>query len=342
MLARVRRVSHVLLAMALYYSGALGFLQLVRRRVLHENRDYVLGFHRILVETEKARSASLPGMILDESVFASLLDYLRQRMQFITLETFLRNGAGSDTRGKPCCLVTFDDGWSDTGARAVPLLRHKATPAVVFVPAGIVGSREGFWIERLLRAWSDGASRPKLAFLAGRFGRANGAAGGPEAVIEWLKRMPSQQREEILAAALPPADSDGAPGIDAIMTWEQLAQAQASGVEIGGHTVTHPLLSYEDEETVDRELRLCRQLLEQKLGAPVRAFAYPNGDWNPKVRERVKAAGYACAFTTEARCCTGKEDRFELPRFLLHDGNVTGLRGKFSPAMLTLTLAGWA
>lgn len=339
MWAEARRAAHVLVAVALYYSGSLWLFQFVRHR-LYGKGAYVLGFHRVLSAQERPRSHSLPAMILDEAVFADLLDYLRRRMQFVSLDAFLESTRAASE--KPRCLVTFDDGWSDTGARAVPLLRQVGAPAVVFVPPGMIGSSEGFWIERLLRAWSEGASRPNLATLAERVEQTNGRNAEPEAAVDWLIHMPSRQREEILAATLPPAHSDGAKGTDAIMTWEQLVQVQGQGIEIGGHTVTHPLLTYENEETVNRELSLCRQLLQERLGAPVRAFAYPNGDWNPVVRDKVRAAGYACAFTTEARCCAGSDDRFALPRFLLHDGNVTGMRGKFSPAMLSLTLAGWA
>ncbi len=339
MWAEARRAAHVLVAGALYYTGVLVLFRRIRRRWSSKDGVYVLGFHRILNAAERQRSHSLPGMILDDAVFADLLDYLSRHVQFVSLDAFLQ--PAPTTSKRPRCLVTFDDGWSDTGARAVPRLKQTKTPAVVFIPAGVVGSRNGFWIERLLHAWKDPALRSIPTPLTERFAGANGAAGGREDVIERLKRMPSRQREEILSQTLPPADFDGAATVDSIMTWEQLSRMKDEGIEIGGHTVTHPLLSYEDKETVDRELRLCLQLLEEKLGTPVRAFAYPNGDWNPQVREQVRAAGYVCAFTTEARCCSG-DDRFALPRFLLHDGNVTGLRGTFSPAMLNLTLAGWA
>lgn len=339
MWSKARRAAHVLVADALFYSGALRLFQLVRRR-LNGEKAYVLGFHRVLPAQERPRSHSLPGMILDEAVFADMLAYLSRRMQFVSLDAVLESPPA--TAKKPRCLVTFDDGWADTGTRAVPLLRHAGAPAVLFVPPGVVGSQEGFWIEQLLRAWSDDPSRLGLALLAGRFQRIRGHKAGREAVVDWLIHMPSRQRQEILAEALPPDGSGREAGTDTIMTWEQLTLVQEQGIEIGGHTVTHPQLTCEDEETVERELSLCRQLLQEKLGGPVRAFAYPRGDWNADVRDKVRAAGYACAFTTQPRCCTDNDDRFELPRFLLHDGNITGLRGKFSPAMLNLTLAGWA
>lgn len=341
MFANARRVLHVLAAVALYYSGILWLVRYGRRLLLHESATYVLGFHRILAESERHRTDSVPGMILGKSVFVELLDYLKQSVEFLTLEAFLQNDNSVCDREKPRCLVTFDDAWIDTGAGAAPLLKERGTPSVVFVPTGLVGNQEGFWVEQLIGAWKDPSSRDRFALLTDRVSVGNHRGDGIEEIIQCLLHMPAQNRQSILEGILPAGSSDGKGNVDSMMTWEQLAQIKDQGIEIGGHTVTHPLLTYEDDVTVERELRSSKRLLEQQLGASVRAFAYPNGDWDQRVRERVIEAGYACAFTTEARCCGQKDDKFAIPRFLLHDGNVSGLRGKFSRAMLNMTLAGW-
>ena len=338
----VRRTLHVLVAAMLYYSGVLALVLFVRRRWLHESGTYILGFHRVLPESEKRRSNSLPGMILSEAVFVELVDYLRKRMQFVTLEALLKDSVGSDNHEKPRCLITFDDAWIDTCTRAVPLLKKKEAPAVVFVPTGLVGKQEGFWVEQLIGASKDPSSHARLAPLFERVPLPRAGDGEIDEVVQWLLHMPAQNRQSILESALPPASHNGHESVDAIMSWEQLAQVKAQGIEIGGHTITHPLLTYEDDEAVTRELCLGKQALEQELGASVLAFAYPNGDMDRRVREQVIEAGYACAFTTEPRCHRENGDKYEIPRFLLHDGNVTGLRGTFSPAVLNLTLLGWA
>ncbi len=342
MLRDVRRALHVLVAATLYYSGVLALMRFFRRRWLHENGTYVLGFHRVLPESEKRSSNSLPGMILGEAVFVELIDYLQKRMQFIALETLMKDSLGSGNPEKPPCLITFDDAWIDTGARAVPLLRQRQAPAALFVPTGLVGKQEGFWVEQLVGAWKDPTSRARLAPLIERVPLTKGRDGEINEIVQWLLHMPAQNRQSVLEGVLPPGSQNGHGNVDAIMSWEQLARIKDQGIEIGGHTVTHPLLTYEDDETVNGELRIGKQALEQKLGTHVLAFAYPNGDVNRHVRERVIQTGYACAFTTEPRCHGENGDKYLIPRFMLHDGNVTGLRGKFSPAMLNLTLAGWA
>ena len=73
----------------------------------------------------------------------------------------------------------------------------------------------------------------------------------------------------------------------------------------------------------------------------MRAFAYPNGNWDPRVRQAVIAAGYECAFTVRPGWHRRDADPFTMDRILLHEGNVTGRDGSFSPAMFHLTLTGW-
>lgn len=334
---KARRALHVAVAAGLYYSGALGLLSFVRR--LRGRRPvYVLGFHRILDEEEARHSNSLPGMIMNESIFAALLGYLGRQFRFVSLDEFLSDDPAGRERGKPWCLVTLDDAWSDTYRRAAPVLEHLKIPAVVFVPTSAIGTQEGFWVEQLVGAWKIAPVRKRVATAVGEISH---RGADLEVTVQSLMHMPAERRDAVLAGMLAPNGDGAKPDADAMMTWEQVIEIARRGVEIGSHTETHPLLTYEDDATVARELQMSRQLLAGKLGADVRAFAYPNGDWDPRVRESVVRAGYSCAFTTETGCYESGGDRYGIPRFLLHDGNVTGLGGRFSRAMTSMTLAGW-
>ena len=103
--------------------------------------------------------------------------------------------------------------------------------------------------------------------------------------------------------------------------------------------MTHPLLSLEAETTVERELHVAGKTLEEKLGRKVRGFAYPNGDWNERVRRQVQLAGYECAFSVQPGWHSRGSDLYSVRRILLHERKVTGWDGRFSAAMLSLALA---
>jgi peptidoglycan/xylan/chitin deacetylase (PgdA/CDA1 family) len=343
MSAKLRRFLHVAAAKGLHYSGALGLWRWFRRKLLRNDEVCVLGLHRVLTKAEQERSNSLDGMIIRDDTYVALLAYLQRRFQVVSLDAFLLGRVQKAASSKPFCVITFDDGWADTYSRAFPELREFGLPAVVFLATGSVGSCGGFWVEQVKKAWRTPSTRERMRSALSESWEAGAAARADlEAVVDWLKRMRAERRNAILERILPAGgNSDGGEEIDAMLTWDQAREMSDAGVEIGAHTVSHPLLSYEDEASVESELKLSKQTVEEKLGKKVRAFAYPNGDWDERVREQVAKAGYRCAFTTRPAWHDRSENPYTISRVLLHEGNITTHDGEFSPAMLNLTLAGW-
>jgi peptidoglycan/xylan/chitin deacetylase (PgdA/CDA1 family) len=241
--------------------------------------------------------------------------------------------------------VTFDDGWQDTYTRAYPALKKFSIPATVFLATGSMEHRGGFWVEEVKKAWSIPERRTHMISAASKASNeSNHRFTEIENIVEWLKHMPAAKRDPLLTQLLLPT-SDSKAGedlVDSMLTWQQAIEMGDNGIDIGAHTVTHPLLSYESDPDVERELCQSKQTLEEKLRKPVRAFAYPNGNWDERVRKLVKQAGYERAFTTRPGWYDQRQDPYTIRRILLHEGNVTDRDGQFSPAMLGLTLAGRA
>ena len=342
MAARLRRFFHIAAANTLHYSGALVLWRWLRWQLLRKNEVCVLGLHRVLSKAEREQSNSLPGMVMLEDTYLSLLAYLQRRFQIVSLDTLL--GTHELTSSKPLCLITFDDGWADTYSRAFPGLRKFGFPAVVFLASGLIGTRGGFWVEQVKKAWRASFMRERLQFaLRETDGAGPAASADLEDLVEWLKRMPANRRNKILERVLSPnGNANAEADVDSMLTWDQVREMSDAGVEIGSHTVSHPLLTYEDTSSVERELMLSKQVLEEKLGKKVRAFAYPNGDWSERVRKQAAGTGYRCAFTTQPSWHGRSENPYTISRILLHEGNIASHEGRFSPAMLDLTLAGWA
>jgi peptidoglycan/xylan/chitin deacetylase (PgdA/CDA1 family) len=99
----------------------------------------------------------------------------------------------------------------------------------------------------------------------------------------------------------------------------QLVHWRNDGLEVGGHTVNHPILSRLADTAAYEEIAAGRDQLAQWLGAAPEAFAYPNGmpgrDYGPRDVDLVKRAGYRGAVST-ARGAAGRGvDIYQLPRF---------------------------
>jgi peptidoglycan/xylan/chitin deacetylase (PgdA/CDA1 family) len=79
------------------------------------------------------------------------------------------------------------------------------------------------------------------------------------------------------------------------ITWEQAAEMARSGlVTIGAHTHTHADLSVATAVRTLREVEECDRVIEARLGAPPRHFAYPWGRWSAEA-EAIVAARYQTA-----------------------------------------------
>jgi peptidoglycan/xylan/chitin deacetylase (PgdA/CDA1 family) len=63
-------------------------------------------------------------------------------------------------------------------------------------------------------------------------------------------------------------------GVD-YLSWPEVRELHTNGIQFGSHTVTHPDLRSLGPEQIDYELGFSKELIEQKLGAPVPSFAYP-------------------------------------------------------------------
>jgi peptidoglycan/xylan/chitin deacetylase (PgdA/CDA1 family) len=93
-------------------------------------------------------------------------------------------------------------------------------------------------------------------------------------------------------------------------------------VEIGAHTVTHPVLSSLPEPEQRWEVAQSGAELERVLGRPVRTFAYPYGhrrDYSPTTVDALGEAGYVLACSTTRGLVQRRTRPFELPRYCIGD-----------------------
>ncbi|MGW3412804.1 polysaccharide deacetylase family protein [Streptomyces sp. NPDC000888] len=86
---------------------------------------------------------------------------------------------------------------------------------------------------------------------------------------------------------------DTGGGLDTMLDWDQVRKLAAEQVEIGGHSHTHPQMDQLDEDALRFEVRRCREIIADELGTGPASFAYPYGYSSRRVREAVRAAGFA-------------------------------------------------
>ncbi len=98
------------------------------------------------------------------------------------------------------------------------------------------------------------------------------------------------------------------------LSWEQVREMHAHGIEFGSHSLTHAMLAQIPLEQARRETRESKRVIEEKLGVPVAFFCYPRGDYNQAVKRMVLEEGYEAACTTWPGANSGRTDLFALRR----------------------------
>lgn len=316
------------LAAAIHAAGLFG--PLIRLRA---KRGFpVLMYHRVL-PASLAREATEPGMYVTPQTFAMHLRALGRHFDIRPLaELASAHAAAADHPARPVCFITFDDGWRDFLEYAFPLLQAMGAPATVFLPTAFVGGGETFWSERLARMLRR-ARVPAPALteaLQGRPELQRRVAGLEPAsdeftarLIDGMKRLPPEEIEALLATLGRRCGSETGGGPPRpFLDWEEVRRLRRSGlVAFGSHSESHRIMTRLSEAEIERELANSKAALAAESADDPQgvAFCFPNGDFDRRILDRVKAHGYLLAVST--RTGWNRRDRagFCLRRIGMHE-----------------------
>jgi peptidoglycan/xylan/chitin deacetylase (PgdA/CDA1 family) len=149
-----------------------------------------------------------------------------------------------------------------------------------------------------------------------------------------IEAYPVLKKHGFRALLFIPTDFPGAKGLphdakipppNPTLTWQEI-QSLHGVFEIGSHGCSHASLSSLSPDEARAEIVRSREILQSKLGVPIRAFAYPTGtpaDYNASLEEEVRAAGYELCFTTVPKVNTGDFNPLAICRYNVEDFGMT-------------------
>jgi len=215
--------------------------------------------------------------------------------------------------------VTFDDGYADNEEIALPLLSRWKIPATVFVATDFLNGGR-MWndtvIEALRIAEGHVFDLTALGLASYSINSLEERRLAANTIIREIKHWPPEKRGEIVEAIV---SMVGQLPSNLMMTDDQVKSLNNSGIDIGAHTMSHPILSTLELGQVKEELKGSKAHLEAMLGVPVRHFAYPNGrpgiDYRMEHRDLVEIEGFDAAVSTQWGVASGMSDKWQLPRF---------------------------
>jgi peptidoglycan/xylan/chitin deacetylase (PgdA/CDA1 family) len=108
-----------------------------------------------------------------------------------------------------------------------------------------------------------------------------------------------------------------------MLSWDQVVEINAMGIECGAHTCYHPSLdALPTEEKARQEIEMSKTTLEDRLGQEVKSFAYPYGHYDSYIRDLVRETGFSSACAVKHALSSKEDDRLALARVLVA-GNVS-------------------
>jgi peptidoglycan/xylan/chitin deacetylase (PgdA/CDA1 family) len=82
-------------------------------------------------------------------------------------------------------------------------------------------------------------------------------------------------------------------------TWMQLREMGEAGMLIQSHGKSHEFFSEHDDEWVQSEFAVSKQLIEDKVGKPVFAVSFPGGRYRSEIISIGKSTGYRFFYTSK-------------------------------------------
>lgn len=216
----------------------------------------------------------------------------------VDLETAVRARSGRYV------MLTFDDGYRDNFAEALPVLKAHGVPATFFVTTDFLDTGRIAWWDEI--AWIVHSSHrnelPAGSWLERPLSMEPGARATTTKLLINVCMSLSRQRQDSFLDFLADAADTGRhrPGGEFWMTWDQVRQIRAAGMYVGGHSVTHPLLAGLSTDQQRREVIGCRARLVAELGEPMLYFSYPYGgkdSFDESTRRILAANGVEFAFS---------------------------------------------
>jgi peptidoglycan/xylan/chitin deacetylase (PgdA/CDA1 family) len=321
-ISKLKRLVVILSSFIVVYSGLMALVGILRK-IKGRRRITILGYHEV-GEGSGLRASTY----MSQSEFERHVIFLKKNLRLVSIDeifTMLKNGFPPK---EDCVAITFDDGSLSIYQNALPILLKYNIPATVFVTSG-------FTDQKLVPWWS------KFDFLSHFANRGefdlkrnnkmfkevelifNSFLGRvilrylPQYAVEYIKRKSEQKKFDLNAIVDQILDGQDLDLERSMMNWGEVKKMRKYGIAIGGHTVSHPILTSISQKEWKKEIDLCKARIEEMIGEAPKYFAYPVGlsyTFNEEIKSQVAIEGFKAAVTMIHGCVNNNSDMYALPR----------------------------
>mgnify|MGYP001826303071 CR=1 FL=1 len=287
---------------------SLAKLGVARRRLI------VLIYHRVLESGDAFRTGDATAEEFDAQI-----GMLSRTFPCYTFGRSVQEYLREPGNEGPAVAVTFDDGYRDNHDLALPILQKHGVPATFFVASGYLNNGimwNDLLIESIRSAIGERIRIPEADVEETYLSDENDAVCLANNLIGTVKHWDRSRRQDFVESLARRLSYEA--NVRLMMNHAEVRSMSDAGMEIGAHTVSHPILSNLATDESMQEIIQSKSDLEHIIGKEVKSFAYPNGrpghDFSAKDVDNVVAAGFSAAATTAPGYASPDADSFLVPR----------------------------
>ncbi len=248
--------------------------------------------------------------------FEAQMKFLANHYAVVSMEQVLNAVYNGARLPKRAVLITFDDACCDVKENAWPILKRYKLPATVFVPTAYPNQPgRTFWWDKLYRSLVMADSH-SIASPVGTISLTSDEERwqGVRTLQNYVKTL-SHDAAMTFVEEVSHKLNGKQKQYKTVLDWDELRQLAKEGLNFGGHTQTHPILTQLSLAEVRQEVRGSLADLKRELGDVLPSFAYPNGNHNDNIINILREEGYQVAFSTrDGFCNLDKANPFSIRR----------------------------
>ena len=312
--------------------GLVGGYQL--SRLITSTVPRVLMYHRFSSSAEKGKVSA--------TAFRSHLAKIRRDFTPYTLVDLSKIILSGKKVARNAIVITVDDGYRDFYEIAFPLLKEFQVPATFFVATGFINGDIWLWADKVKWLLGNKDNSLQKLDLGERILDLSDNNKAFQIISDYLLALSNfkkfefihnmEKKFELELPQTPPTEYRPC-------NWSELAEMQDWGIEIGGHSTTHPSLGKIGLDECRDEVNGSYLSITERLGKDERTFCYPNGqvgDYSDLIIKVIEESEYINAVTAFSdkhnlekpfawRRFVGTEDSFQFNKSLYgveHIGNI--------------------
>lgn len=209
---------------------------------------------------------------------------------------------------KNTCHLTFDDGDITFYKNVLPVIKKYNIPVSLYVSPLIASEEKNFWFQEI-----KGYNANEFGKIIRKVTNQSIENISSFEIKEHLKTLRIEVITEIIKRYQYETHTPAKPPMN--MSVKQLMEVKSTGlVDIGAHTLNHPILTNETDEIASYEIGRSIDWLKDILKCDIRYFVYPNGNYSDREINILKKKGIKLAFTTERGKITHSNNPLSVPR----------------------------